>query len=215
MTGACLMNGAWPGRRQGRARHRRRPRNGRSARARAGARRGQGRRSRTSRADAGEQLAAELRRRRRPSLVSRPRRDRSRRLARRRRQRASRPTARSTCSSTTPASRSARSASRPTTRNGTRSRPSTSAACSSACRRSFRRWLRNGGGSIINIASVAALVGLRGSLPYQASKAAVLGLTRGAAVSYGPRQHPRQRDLPRAGRHRDDRERIDGGGRAR
>ncbi len=44
---------------------------------------------------------------------------------------------------------------------------------------------RNGGGSIINVASVAALVGLRGSIPYQASKAAVLGLTRGAAVSYG------------------------------
>jgi 3alpha(or 20beta)-hydroxysteroid dehydrogenase len=45
--------------------------------------------------------------------------------------------------------------------------------------------VRNGGGSIINVASVAALVGLRGSIPYQASKAAVLGLTRGAAVAYG------------------------------
>jgi NAD(P)-dependent dehydrogenase (short-subunit alcohol dehydrogenase family) len=44
---------------------------------------------------------------------------------------------------------------------------------------------RNGGGSIVNVASVAALVGMRGSIPYQASKAAVLGLTRGAAVSYG------------------------------
>ncbi len=45
--------------------------------------------------------------------------------------------------------------------------------------------VRNGGGSIVNIASVAALVGLAGSIPYQASKSAVLGLTRGAAVSYG------------------------------
>jgi 3alpha(or 20beta)-hydroxysteroid dehydrogenase len=45
---------------------------------------------------------------------------------------------------------------------------------------------RNGSGSIVNIASVAALVGLSGSIPYQASKSAVLGLTRGAAVSYGP-----------------------------
>jgi len=45
--------------------------------------------------------------------------------------------------------------------------------------------VRNGGGSIVNIASVAALVGLTGSIPYQGSKAAVLGLTRGAAVSYG------------------------------
>ena len=44
---------------------------------------------------------------------------------------------------------------------------------------------RNHGGSIVNVASVAALVGLRGSIPYQGSKAAVLGLTRGAAVTYG------------------------------
>jgi NAD(P)-dependent dehydrogenase (short-subunit alcohol dehydrogenase family) len=42
-----------------------------------------------------------------------------------------------------------------------------------------------GGGSIVNVASVAAIVGLSGSIPYQGSKAAVLGLTRGAAVSYG------------------------------
>lgn len=40
-------------------------------------------------------------------------------------------------------------------------------------------------GSVVNVASTAALVGMPGSIPYQASKAAVLGLTRGAAVSYG------------------------------
>lgn len=45
--------------------------------------------------------------------------------------------------------------------------------------------VQSGGGSIVNVASVAALVGMSGSIPYQASKAAVLGLTRGAAVSYG------------------------------
>jgi gluconate 5-dehydrogenase len=50
-----------------------------------------------------------------------------------------------------------------------------------------RAMIERGGGSIVNIASVAALVGLPGSLPYQASKSAVLGLTRGAAVAYGPR----------------------------
>jgi 3alpha(or 20beta)-hydroxysteroid dehydrogenase len=43
----------------------------------------------------------------------------------------------------------------------------------------------NGGGSIVNVASVAAIVGMQGSIPYQGSKAAVLGLTRGAAVTYG------------------------------
>jgi NAD(P)-dependent dehydrogenase (short-subunit alcohol dehydrogenase family) len=43
----------------------------------------------------------------------------------------------------------------------------------------------NGGGSIVNVASVAALVAMRGSIPYQASKSAVLGLTRGAALTYG------------------------------
>src|SRR5205085_7055090 len=35
--------------------------------------------------------------------------------------------------------------------------------------------LRAGGGSIVNIASVAALIGQPGSIPYQASKSAVLG----------------------------------------
>ena len=45
--------------------------------------------------------------------------------------------------------------------------------------------VERGGGSVINVASTAALVGMSGSIPYQASKAAVLGLTRGAAVSYG------------------------------
>jgi 3alpha(or 20beta)-hydroxysteroid dehydrogenase len=42
-----------------------------------------------------------------------------------------------------------------------------------------------GGGSIVNVSSVSALVAIHGSIPYQASKAAVLGLTRGAAISYG------------------------------
>jgi NAD(P)-dependent dehydrogenase (short-subunit alcohol dehydrogenase family) len=45
--------------------------------------------------------------------------------------------------------------------------------------------VENGGGSIINVASIAALVGLQGMIPYQGSKAAVLGLTRGTAVTYG------------------------------
>ena len=72
---------------------------------------------------------------------------------------------------------------------------------------------RTGGGSIINIASVAALVGLAGSIPYQASKSAVLGLTRGAAVSYGPDNIRVNAICPGLVVTGDDRERIGGGGR--
>lgn len=46
--------------------------------------------------------------------------------------------------------------------------------------------LDNGGGSIINIASVAGLVALSGTSAYAASKAGVMGLTRVAAAEYGP-----------------------------
>lgn len=43
------------------------------------------------------------------------------------------------------------------------------------------------GGSIVNISSTAALVGARGYAGYSASKAALLGLTRAAAVELAPR----------------------------
>jgi len=43
------------------------------------------------------------------------------------------------------------------------------------------------GGSIVNIASTAALVGSLGYAAYSASKAALLGLTRAAAVELAPR----------------------------
>jgi NAD(P)-dependent dehydrogenase (short-subunit alcohol dehydrogenase family) len=43
---------------------------------------------------------------------------------------------------------------------------------------------RAGGGSVVNIASVAALVAMTSSIPYQASKAAVLAMTRAAALAY-------------------------------
>lgn len=45
---------------------------------------------------------------------------------------------------------------------------------------------RTGGGSIVNISSVAALVGVPMPLYYPASKAGVLGLTRGAAAELAP-----------------------------
>ena len=44
----------------------------------------------------------------------------------------------------------------------------------------------NGSGSIVNVSSTAALVGAAGYAAYSASKAAILGLTRVAAVEYAP-----------------------------
>ena len=44
--------------------------------------------------------------------------------------------------------------------------------------------LKSGGGSIINIGSMAALVGMRGTLGYAASKAGIVGASRVAAVEY-------------------------------
>ncbi|CAL9320443.1 SDR family oxidoreductase [Streptomyces sp. SudanB182_2057] len=46
--------------------------------------------------------------------------------------------------------------------------------------------LRDGGGSIVNVASTAGLVGYRHFAGYVASKHAVVGLTRSAALDYAP-----------------------------
>ena len=55
------------------------------------------------------------------------------------------------------------------------------------------------GGSIINTASVAGLSGGAGPAAYSAAKAAVINLTRAAALELRRAPHPRERDLP--GRH--------------
>lgn len=52
------------------------------------------------------------------------------------------------------------------------------------CRYVIPVMIKNGGGCIINTASSAAIVGLRGLAAYTASKAAVLGLTRNIALDY-------------------------------
>lgn len=45
--------------------------------------------------------------------------------------------------------------------------------------------LRTGGGAIVNLASVAGLIGFPGLSPYVASKHAVNGMTKNAALEYG------------------------------
>ena len=54
----------------------------------------------------------------------------------------------------------------------------------SMCRAVVPRFVENGGGVIVNIASIAGLIGLKNRAVYCASKAAIIGLTRSIAVDY-------------------------------
>ena len=55
------------------------------------------------------------------------------------------------------------------------------------CAVAVRRFLAAGrGGAIVNVSSHQAQRAVRGALPYATAKAAVEGLTRAAAVDYGP-----------------------------
>jgi NAD(P)-dependent dehydrogenase (short-subunit alcohol dehydrogenase family) len=47
--------------------------------------------------------------------------------------------------------------------------------------------LDQGGGSIVNQASIGGLIGVQGIAPYAAAKAGVIGLTKQAAVEFGPK----------------------------
>lgn len=59
-------------------------------------------------------------------------------------------------------------------------------ACWATMRRALPVMVAGGGGSIVNISSVAALIGFETLSIYAASKAAIVGLTRSAALEYGP-----------------------------
>lgn len=52
-------------------------------------------------------------------------------------------------------------------------------------RAEIREMLTSGGGAIVNLASIAGLIGFPGIAPYTASKHAVNGLTKNAALEYG------------------------------
>lgn len=56
------------------------------------------------------------------------------------------------------------------------------------CMRAVLPQMVGRGGSIVNQASVGGLVGVPGIAPYAAAKAGVIGLTRQAAVEFGPDQ---------------------------
>ena len=64
---------------------------------------------------------------------------------------------------------------------------------------------RSGGGSIVNISSVAGLKGSPGSFAYAATKWALRGMTKSAAIDLGRPQNPGELGSSRSNRHRYDR----------
>jgi len=54
------------------------------------------------------------------------------------------------------------------------------------CKHALNAMLKQGSGSIINVASLSGLYGVRGHGVHAATKAGVIGLTRQMAVEYGP-----------------------------
>ena len=73
--------------------------------------------------------------------------------------------------------------------------------------------VRAGAGSIINVSSVFGMTGVPGYFAYQASKGAVVQMTRAAAVDLADRQDQGQLRLPGTDLHRHDQDRAGGDGR--
>ena len=71
------------------------------------------------------------------------------------------------------------------------------------CRAAIPAMRRGGGGAVVNVASVSALIGGAGSA-YTAAKGAVIALTKAIATSYGPDVRANV-DLPGRDPHADDR----------
>ena len=63
--------------------------------------------------------------------------------------------------------------------------------------------IARGGGSIINISSIASLRGPLGRVAYAGTKGAVDAMTRALAADWGCPGHPREFPLPGIDRHRD------------
>ena len=60
---------------------------------------------------------------------------------------------------------------------------------------------QSGGGSIANISSVAGLRGSPGAIAYSATKWALRGMTKAAAIGLAPPENSRELGAPRSDRH--------------
>jgi NAD(P)-dependent dehydrogenase (short-subunit alcohol dehydrogenase family) len=67
----------------------------------------------------------------------------------------------------------------------------------------LRQMMAQGSGAIVNCSSIGGLKGSIGRSAYSASKHAVIGLARSAALDYAAKGHPHQRGLPGNGQHAD------------
>ena len=92
---------------------------------------------------------------------------------------------------------------------GRRSSTSTSTRSSTACSAQLPAIVANGGGAVVNVASILGSVGFANSPAYVAAKHGVVGLTKTAALEYA--HAGRARELGRPRLHQDAAHRRDHG----